>query len=418
MAFRGYWALNGLEFSNSSRVVAHMVPDVPTRDDQITTPIQCACDFQVPYDDTWTGLEAALGDGPYILTDAPWYDASRPESLEFAGVWIMETTGFDAVPTQREVGESICVGGVASRARDTSRTMTFSALVLACTNAGAEYGKNWLSCILRQANIRGGVDLSFYKAHPEDTAADPTTLRRSMFGTVLTDSLKVVELAGKGGSNRHRQASIYRVEWEMVATNPYMYGQSNVTAVTWDSIADESITWAHAPDCEDSSACDLPTIFNAECMPPEVALEPAAIPVCGGCLPLCAIERRTWELTAPLGTCEESTVTIRVTNNGADPLTVNFYWQPCGSTDSCDRVNPLQVSGLPTGFTVVADSVTGRPYIDADGERQRQVGIVSTPTGAPWKSMLLDTMMCWELVAENAPGADYSVVIEMRNRDS
>lgn len=418
MAFRGYFALNGQEFANSSRLLAHILPGVPVSDDAVATPMECSCEITVPYDDSWTGLEAALGDGPYVLTNAPWYDASKPESVEFAGVWVMDVTGFDTVPTQRDVGEAICAGGVPGPARDASRKLTFSALVVACTNAGARYGLNWLSCVLRQANVRGGVDLIFYKAHPEDTTAAATDLRRTMYGTVLTDSPKVTEVLGKGKAERHRQASVFRVEWEMVCTNPYMYGEVNSQTVNWDSIVNESITWAHAPDCEDMASCELPTIYNAECMPPEVTLDPAEIPVCGGCLPLCAIERRTWELDGALAVCEEMTVTMRVTNDGDEPLTVNFYWQPCGSTDRCDRTAALTVSGLPAGLTVVADSITGRPFIDNAGQRQRQVGIIGTPTGAPWRPTRLDTMVCWELVAENAPGADYSVVVELRDRDA
>jgi hypothetical protein len=352
------------------------------------------------------------------MVNAPWYNAARPESSEFAGIWVMEVTGLDSVPVQREVSDAICAGGVASRARDTARTINFSALVVACTNAGARYGMDWLSCILRQSNARGGVNLEFYKAHPEDTAALPASLRRSIYGTVLTKSPDVTEFAGKGNGARHRQASVFRVEWEMMATNPYLYGASSIIPVIWDSTIDENITWAHSPDCVDTSSCALPTIYNAECVPPVVAVVTAAVPTCGGCLPVCQIERRTWELTQPLGTCDDTVVTTRVTNNGADPLTVIMYWQPCGSTEVCDRTSPLQVSGLPADQTIVADSVTGRPFVDVAGVPHRQVGIISTPTGAPWKPTLLDPMMCWELIAESTPGAEYTVIIETRDRDA
>lgn len=418
MAFRGYFAIGGQEFANSSRVLAHIVPEVPTDDASVVTPMQCSCDIALPYDDTWTGLADALGDDPYLLDDAPWIDASKPESREFAGIWVMDVQGLDAVPVQREVAESICAGGVASRARDTSRTVQFSVLVIACTNAGAEYGKNWLACVLRSANVRGGVALDWWRAHPEDTTAAPDSLRRTSFGAVLTKAPAVTDFAGKGGSARHRQASVYRVEWEMVLTSPYAYGPNQVLGVAWDSVAEESITWAHAPDCEDTASCDLPSIYNADCALPDVPLAVTEIPTCGGCLPLCAIERRMWELAGTPGTCEETTVSLRVSNEGETPLTVNFYWRPCDSTERCDRVGPLQVSGLPAGMTVVADSVSGRAYIDTGGVQQRQVGIVSTPNGAPWQATLLDTVMCWELVAESAPGAEYSVIVEMRDRDA
>ena len=418
MAFRGYFALNGQEMANSSRLIAHMRPTVPAEDGDTASMMECACEVSVPYDDSWTGLRAAIGDDPYVIANAPWYDAARPESAEFAGVWVMDCSGFDSVPVQRDVADAICAGGVASRARDTARTLTFSALVVACTNAGARYGMNWLSCVLRQANARGGVDLEFYKAHPEDTAASPESLRRALYGCVLTQAPTVVDLSGKGGGARHRQASIFRVEWEMVATNPYLYGASSALGVAWDTTEEEPIEWAHAPDCEDTASCGLPTIYNADCVPPTVPIASAVIPSCGGCLPICEIERRTWELPTQLGACDDTVVTVRVTNDGEDPLTVVMYWQPCGSTEQCDRVAPLQVSGLQTDHTVVADSVTGRPFVSVDGVPHRQVGIVSTPSGAPWRPITLESLTCWELVAESAPGAEYTVIIETRERDA
>jgi hypothetical protein len=235
---------------------------------------------------------------------------------------------------------------------------------------------------------------------------------------VLTAAPTVVETAGHGQGDRHRQASIFRVEWEMAAANPYAYGSAVATVVNWDTTEEESITWAHAPDCEDSSSCDLPTIYNADCLPPEVIIAPATIPSCGGCLPVCSIERRTWEMPTQIGACDDTVITLRITNNAEDPLTVIMYWQPCGSTDRCDRVGSIQISGLATDQTVVADSVTGRPYIEFNNESHRQVGIVSTPSGRPWSPTLLESMMCWELVAEAAPGADYTVTVETRDRDA
>lgn len=418
MAFRGWFLLNGQEMANSSRLVSHIVPTLPEADDAVTPIMSCACDIDVPYDDTWTGLREEVGDAPYIMANAPWYSPARPESMEFAGIWVMDVGGLDTVPVQREIQESICVGGVASRHRDATRTITFSALVVACTNAGARYGLDWLSCVLRQSRERGGVDLQFYRAHPEDTAATPESLRRNLYGVVMTSNPVVTEVAGLGKGHRHRQASIFRVEWEMVATNPYSYGSSNANVVVWDTSAEESITWAHAPDCEDMEDCGLPTIYNADCVPPVVDIAAAVIPSCGGCLPVCSIQRRTWELPVQIGSCDDTVITVRVTNNGPDPLTVIMYWQPCGSTDRCDRVGALQVSGLPTDHTVVADSVTGRPYIEFDNASHRQVGIVSTPSGAPWKPILLESIMCWELVAESSTDADFTVSVETRDRDA
>lgn len=419
MPYRGWFSLNGQEMSNTSRLLSHIVPVVPSKDGEAVAAMQCACDMRIAYDDSWPELQTAVGDDPYILANAPWYNAAKPESAEFAGIWMLEVTGFDPTPVQREITESICAGGVASRARDATRPLTFSALIVACTNAGAEYGKDWLGCVLRQSNVRGGVDLSFYKAHPEDSVVDPDTLYRTVYGVVLTQSPTVVDQMGKGHSRRHRQASVYRVEWEMAATRPQLYGRPQALPVDWDSTETESITWAHAPDCADSTSCDLPTIFNADCAPPEVNIAATVIPSCGGCIPLCSLEKRTWEMPTTINTCDDAVINVRVTNTDAtDPLTVNFYWQPCGSVDVCDRAHPLQIAGLDSGYVAVADSVTGRPYIEIDGVAHRQVGIVSTPNGAPWRPTSLDSVLCWELIAQSAPGANYDVIIEVRERDA
>ena len=405
--FRGWLAVDGYEVANTSRVISHM-------DGQMS----CSCDVTIPYDDSWTGLQDAIGDSAYTITTAPWYDPARPESAEFAGVWIMSVEGMDTVQIQRDISESVCAGGSAGVARPTTQKIAFSALVVACTNAGARYGLGWLACQLHRADARGGVlGVRLVVVH-EHTAATPASLRRVRHGVVLTQSPTVVDLSGKGGSRQHRQASIFRVEWEMVALNPYAYGSKSVLPVVWDTTGLESIEWAHAPDCTDSAACDLPTIYNADCTPPNIPISPAVIPSCGGCLPLCQIERRTVEIAAMPGSCDTTVVSVRVTNTGAEPLTVIMYWQPCGSTESCDRVYPLQVSGLPVGTTAVADSITGRPYADVGGIPHRQVGIVSTPNGAPWRRTVLDPSVCWELVAESAPGADYTVSIEMQERDA
>lgn len=418
MAYRGYFLLGSQELSNTSRTVAHMQRTVPVSDEDLANQMPCACDIAIPYDDSWPGLQAAVGDGPYVITSAPWYNAARPESAEFAGFWMMDVSGFDTVPVQRDVAESLCVGGIAAPARDATRTLTFSALVIACSNAGARYGLDWLSCVLRQSNARGGADLEYYKAHPGGSDAMPPLLRRTLYGCVLTQSPVVVENMGRDNGELYRQASIFRVEWEMVATNPYAYGSSEVEPVVWNSITEESITWAHAPNCEDTASCSLPTIYNADCVPPSVTVATAAIPTCGGCLPICSIERRTWEMPIQFGSCDDTVVTLRVTNDGVDPLTVTLYWQPCGSTDRCEREGPLQISGLQPAHTVVADSVTGRPYVLVDFVPHRQVGVVSTPTGRPWSPTTLESLTCWELVAESTPGALYTVNVELRDRDA
>lgn len=414
MTFRGYFALDGVEIANSSRVVAHLTPPTPTADTPTPT---CECaELSVQYDDTWTGLAAALGDGPYEITNSPWYTPAIPQSAEFLGVWVMDVQGLDAVLVRQEVIEAMCGGGAAGPLRDLPREVTFSVLIIACTNAGVRFGLNWLSCQLRTA-ARNTVEMQYYGAHPEDTAATPASLARRVPQMVLTQNPQVQEVGGKGGSNRHRQASLYRAEFKLTALNPYIYGPAVSVPVVWDSSANEAIEWVHAPDCQTPADCDIPVLFNADCVPEVIDVRSAPVPECGGCLPVCEVDRRVYQLDSAITACDETAVTVRVTNTGPDPLTVRMFWQPCGSTDVCDQVHPLQVSGLPEDVVAVADSVEGRAYVEVGGNRTAQVGIITTQTGAPWTPIVIDHGLCWELVAESTPGVTYTVELVLADRE-
>jgi hypothetical protein len=468
VAFRGYFLLNGREFANSSRVVSHLRPGEPVLGSSapmVETPpgsglfapfgtvedppgsglytvpagwvegpvglwtyvdavsnAFCECTLSVPYDDSWSGLQQMISPGvPFQITNAPWYNSAVPVSAEFGGIWVMDVQGLDSTPIQREMSEMICAGGVAAPHRVTSKTVTFSALIVACTNAGAKFGLSWLTKMLQPATGQTGGELVYLAAHPDDTSETVTELTRLTYGMVLTKSPTITEVTGKGGGAQHRQSSVWRVEFELSAMNPFAWGQADPRPVVWDSVVEEAIEWVHEPDCTDPAACDnadMPVLFNADCRPATIDIVPAAAPVCGGCLPVCGIDRYTFTIDPSLNsTFYETAMTIAVTNQGTDPVTVNMFLRPCGSTDVCEHRFPLQIAGLPVGGTAVADSVSGRPYATVGGTRHRQVGIVTTPTGAPWEPVLIDPTDCWELVAEAAQDAVFSVELTFTGRE-
>lgn len=381
----------------------------------------CGCTFTVPYDDSWPDLRRFIEQDeaapPYRISDAPWFDPLNPQTGEFAGVWVMDVTGLDSTPVDRDIAELLGDGGYAGQHRDSSRPLTFSALIVACTNAGARYGLSWLSTALRATRVQGGGTLAFLGAHPSDTAAFPAELRRELHGVVLTDAPVVSETTGHGGGARHRQASVLRVEWEMVATNPHVYRPHTTAGLSVPVVTTEPIEWVHQADCEDERDCDIPVLHAAGCEPQRVSVAPAPIPTCGGCVPVCSIEQRVAMLMSPLNTGDETAATVTVTNTGTEPVSVALHWRRCGVADSvCVREHALQITGLPPGAVAYADSVTGRPTVLVDGVRHRQVGIISTPSGAPWSPAILDTNMCWELVAEAAPGQLYEIDVELYDR--
>ena len=467
MAFRGWWELDGAELANSSRVVAHLSPggtpsefpdpgfaleerpdgtllydpvphrtrpydsrpgrlpetpsdllfDPGTSVDPVRDMARCACTYRVPYDDTWPGLPDWIGDDPrYEVTDAPWYTPAAPASGEFVGVWIMSVEGLDGLPVRRRLTDAVCDGAVTGPSHAPARQIKFDAIVVGCTNAGARFGLSWLGRVLRPArDRRRGVNLRYLDAHPSDTAEDADALVRQLRGVVLTDAPTVRSTSGHG-KDQHRQASVLRVEFTVTALDPYVWGPETTTEPTFD-VEVVPVTWAHEPDCHDPTDCpELPVLLSEECAPVDVRVPPAPVPSCGGCVPLCDLERRTWTLDTATAPGADVAITVEVENTGEDPLSASLYWRPAGSTDPCDEAHPLGVSGLPAGARIVADSTTGRvrAYV-GDGE-VRQVGIVASATGAPWRPMVVDGDYLWELVADSAPGADMAVRVRVQER--
>lgn len=417
--FRGYVALAGAELTNTSRLVAHAVPQPPTSMEDALRQCKCVAprDY-IRYDDSWPDLVTFLGDEPYQLTNAPWWDPMVPQSEEFLGVWVTSTDGFGPAPADRTISDGICAGGVTGPHRDKARGLTFEAILVGCTNAGVQYGQEWLTCRLRDATSLSGTTLEYLAAHPEDSAVDPETLRRVMSRVVLTRELRETKSFGTRGQ-QHRQGAVRTVDWEMGVLDPYIYGPARSKTIVWQSSVTESIEWAHAPDCENPQACtEIPVLASATCVPATVDVSPVQPPVCSGCIPLCSVQTRVAQVPSAEGVmCRDQTVTLTITA-GAEVVSANFWFRPCGSTAVCDQTGHVSVAGLPAGGTVVADSVGGRPYGLVDGMQVRQQGIVQTPSGAPWSPTILDSGQCWELVAQHEPGLDFTVQVSVRGRQS
>lgn len=477
MAFRGYFAVNGVEIANSSRVVAHLGSEVPTSDVGIFTddtadcglvpsvdypngyelpadaelvspglyrpfngsrrmgpglhvvgdacwgPVQLcaeACRSLLGYDDSWTGLQAFLGDNIYRPELAPWHVTEQPESAEFIGVWVMKVDGLDTTPVERTLTPLVGAGSVASPSRDPHRQLSFEAVLLGCTHAGLTYGLRWLTCILRDTTYDSRSVLRYLAAHPEHSAVDPDTLVREANGLVLTSAPTVVEEYAPGGK-RHQQATIYRVRWEMATCSPYAYFPSTELVVDWDEVVVQPINWVHASDCGKPETClDMPVMYSTECVPEEIEVINTPPPVCGGCLPVGEIAMHSYRvptMDAPFQ-CRETAVTTVVRNTGVNTLSLQAFWRICGTDIRCeDNQWPLQVSGLPPGCELVLDGITGRYWMHYDDRTYQPVGIVGTPTGAPWRPPLIDRHTCWDFVVQSATDAPFEVVLTLADRE-
>ena len=478
MAFRGYFALNGVEIANSSRVVAHIGADIPTNDlglisgnqDCSIAPIapgsllyeaapssapiapgsllytppdgtrlygpglglvgDCwntanlcfGCRESVGYDDSWPGLPAMLQDTIYRPELAPWYTTRSPESAEFAGIWVLDVKGLDVTPAERTITELAGSGAAAGPARDASRRVSFDALLLACTNAGLTYGLQWLTCQLRDTLDRSDSILRYLAAHPSGSAADPATLVREVHGVTMA-SAPSVSNAVNTARGEHSQATMYRVTWEMVVLHPYAYLPSIPLAVEWDTVVSEPIQWTHAADCVQPSKCDpMPVLFGTDCVPEKIEMVTSPPPSCGGCLPVCAVQTHVYEVPVfdyPMR-CRETAVSLSITNHAdSGGLTLQGYFRLCGTPEECDDNRwPVQITGLPPSAELVLDGISGRYWVNYSGRRRRPVGILGTPSGAPWRPPIIDRSQCWEFVVQTDGYAQFDVSMSLTDREA
>lgn len=475
MPYRGYLALNEEEFANSARVAAHLGRTVPTSDFGYWAPIvddcapvedpdhpglfildpaqvevseglytpppgariygpgllihdecwgavaSCApCGVEIAYDDSWPGQRAWLGDVDYRPELAPWYVAEIPESGEFGGVIVTQLDGLDSTPVERTVTQATGPGAVAGRSRDTSRTLSFEALLIACTNAGVEYGKQWLTEQLRKASRTNDTRLRFLTASPANSAADPDSLLREVHNVVLTRSPDVTTRMTTGPDpNNH--GNLYMVSWEMVALSPYAYMPQVDINVEWDKITRQPINWVHAVDCAKPETClDMPVLFSAECVPETISRVVSTPPVCGGCLPVSAIDIYSFRMPTMEYAFRgrETAVTLKVKNTGSAPLTIQAFWRICNSDIRCeDNRWPLQIAGLPPGAELHLDGITGRYKCWYDELWRKPMGIVGTPNGAPWQPALLDRETCWDFIVQCSELAEFQVSMSLADRE-
>lgn len=84
-----------------------------------------------------------------VITTAPWYDAGYPASAEFAGLVPLSVVGLDDSTLEAATTEYITDGGSSGSARNKTLPLVFNVAIVASTAQGAEFGKRWLSRVLK-----------------------------------------------------------------------------------------------------------------------------------------------------------------------------------------------------------------------------------------------------------------------------
>lgn len=225
MSWKGYVAYDGLEIINVPRTLAY------ARKAGLTWVKQGVMDNDV--------LHQMLGHDPYEWmnrgSEAPWFDAEDPDSYDFQGVLVQNIAGLDDSTREGETIEFTTRGGAVGRISDRTKTIVFSLVLVASSDAGADFGLRWLKSVTSEKDCSGripetyGGELTFAKAEPmwaPESGIDPEDCWRDNYERRL---LKVRFTEGPTPTGQRTTSdggAVWMVTMTAVAGDPLQYGNT------------------------------------------------------------------------------------------------------------------------------------------------------------------------------------------------
>lgn len=397
MSWEGWFELEGSELINTSRTEAY------ARQRRLSW-------FRAGYDNDSLGPLLGETYSTALLDNAPWVDSDDPASLDFLGYYPISVDGLEDSTRGAELIEFTDDGGRTGRIRHSPISIVFNGLLVATSDAGAEYGMRWLREITLGgpcgANQFGG-DLCYLASEPylgaEGDAEDCMNLLRRRLRKVTVPGAPTVErkLSLSDGSEAWvvQFTAVAGVPWRYAAETPVLAGF--LDPAVEDPIVDPDVDYdvdafgfdLDEIDCTEQLWGPLydplrPTLL-APPAPPTIPLGGAPLPsswrrrqviIPGGAVPL-------WNDVVP-------TITLRPGQYDARNVRLRFYSDPMETGDSytnpCAFCGDLLVTYIPGGTTLTIDGELEQVYIDMPGgERRRAESLVLTTAGLPFNWPLL-----------------------------
>lgn len=170
--FKGWMRFGGEEIANSQRVTAYAKHGLVPQGVEVEDCDGC---------DTLNLVNDEPGYESPLLDDAPWFDANNEATWDFAGLQILDATNMSGSTRTATFTELVGGGGVPGRARNATRVIAVSALLMGRTGESVEAGMEWLKAVLKGGGCAAddclGDDLCVMTACPElcDQSTDPDT---------------------------------------------------------------------------------------------------------------------------------------------------------------------------------------------------------------------------------------------------
>lgn len=367
MSYDGWLEYNGVELVNLSRTA------------QLAETLGIDSVWITPSQVSW--IQAALGESGYSsVSNAPWYDPEFPASGEFAGIIPLGFPGLDDSTTEASTTEYITDGGRSGKQRNATLTVVASVAIVASTDRGAEYGKRWMTRLLRNRSALtfcAGAPLRYFRY---ESAAAPIVHRREVRltrGTSITRK-RVTDCA-----------AIWLATFTLTCDDPYEYGEAQTVVEDLGGTPTGDVTGSGSLALIQMSCpvYDYTPIYDP--LYPALVPSPTApdfYPEGWGIFDGMTFDRFWARITSP----EPSTLDvvprfILTTDTDARMVRVSVWPDASSISDQCDPLFSAVVSYLPanTNFYIDAEQQVAYVWNGSSEAVRRTDSLVYAPNAEP-----------------------------------
>lgn len=348
MSYDGWITYNGTELVNLSRTA------------QLAQTLGIDTVWATPESMQW--IEDAVGGADYANpANAPWYDPAVPASGEFAGIVSLGFAGLDDSTLMSSPIEYITDGGHSGKPRNETKSIVASVALVASTERGAEYGKRWMTRLLRDSGTRAfcsGADLRYFRTVNSTEIVHHRDVRQTR-GTSITRKV------------RRDCSSTWFATFTLTAADPYEYGEivpsitamGDVTPPTGPGVVDSGQSTLVEQACPvfDYSPIFDPAHPTLVASPTAPDFYPDGWDIGDG-----DTFDRFWAKIAPVEPSDLAVVPMITFNTDFDAHMVRLcIWD--GDTDPEDQCDPLfsvVLTYLPAGVDLIIDGEQKAVYVD------------------------------------------------------
>lgn len=387
--------------------------------------------LDVVHDDRWPWQHRWQGHQRYEtprLDRAPWYDPARPESAEFAGVWLRDIDGIDdASPFSRETVAGMLDGGAHGIGRFAPRAMTCRTTLFASTHQGLMYGIGWLIRVLtrpqcddRDATVSMRY-LTTVPVLPDDIDSPSRALledctvefRRVLRDVAVTSAPTVTRWVTGIYDDGEPGTCAAEVEFTITAADPHPYHDGLISLagpITWAGTEVQAVTWRVAwfGICDPAAPATL-VDPDAPVSNERPRRRPAIRPPSRVCTPL--YYRTVTTSIAPIPGQGYTVLSVRIEAGALDErnLTMAVVDDVTGAV-----VGEIGIAYLPAGATLTLDGSSGTAVaVLEDGRAVDASGVVTAGASGPLSMVALTCQRSYTVTLRASHAVDPATTVTL-----